>query len=68
MKAKDDATLYALRDAYRAGVPRRFGAAETDAARRVFEVLAKVGGDELVGSSRSLSDGTFWSGFEMAPW
>jgi len=68
MKVKDDTTLYALRDAYRAGVPRRFGAAETDAARRVFEVLATVGGDELVGSSRSLSDGTFWNGFEMAPW
>jgi NitT/TauT family transport system substrate-binding protein len=68
MKVTDDATLYALRDAYRAGVPRRFGAAEIEAARRVFEILAEIGGNELVGSSSRLSDGTFWGGYEMAPW
>ncbi len=68
MKVEDDATLFALRDAYRAGVPRRFGAAEIEAAQRVFEVVAKIGGNELVGSGTRLSDGTFWKGFELAPW
>lgn len=68
MKVEDDATLFALRDAYRAGVPRRFGAEEIDAAALVFEIVAKLGGDELVGRSRRLSDGTFWNGFELTPW
>ena len=68
MKVEDDATLFALRDAYRAGVPRRFGAEEIEAAELVFEIVAKLGGDELVGPSRRLSDGTFWNGFELTPW
>lgn len=68
MKVADEATLRALRDAYRAGVPRSFGAAEIEAARRVYEILAEIGGDELVGSSRNLSEGTFWGGFEMSTW
>ena len=68
MKVEDDATLFALRDAYRAGVPRRFGTEEIDAAALVFEIVAKLGGDELVGPSRRLSGGTFWNGFELTPW
>jgi len=68
MRVDDEATLYALRDAYRAGVPRRFDAAEIEAAGLVFELVAKLGGSELVGSSSRLSDGTFWNGFELAPW
>ncbi len=67
-KAEDDATLVALRDAYRAGIPQRFGGAERTAAGDLFEVLAKEGGETLVGSSRSLSPGTFWADFEIEAW
>jgi len=67
-KAGDRATLIALRDAYRAGVPREFGEPEREAARRVFAILAEEGGEELVGTSASLVPGTFWRGFEIAPW
>jgi len=67
-KAEDDATLVALRDAYRVGIPQRFGEAERSAATDLFEVLAEQGGETLVGSSRSLSPGTFWADFEIEAW
>lgn len=62
-RAEDEATLRALRDSYRAGVPRRFGTAEIDAAARVFAILAELGGRPLVGSSKELTPGTFWTGY-----
>ncbi len=64
-KAEDDDTLHALRDAYRAGVPKAFGDSEKDAAAKAFAILAKEGGAELVGDSSSLAPGTFWSGFDI---
>jgi NitT/TauT family transport system substrate-binding protein len=63
MKAKDDATFRALRDAYRGGIPERWGAQERDAARRLFAILAEQGGEKLVGRSETLQDGTFWPDF-----
>jgi NitT/TauT family transport system substrate-binding protein len=63
--ASDTPGLHALRDAFREGVPRRFGPAEVDAAGRVFEILAREGGEELVGPSPRLSPGTFWDGFPI---
>lgn len=65
-RARDEATLLALRDGFRAGVPERFGSAEIDAATRVFEILADVGGTELTGRSRTLSEGTFWPGYTLS--
>ena len=65
MKVDDAATLHALRDAYRAGIPHRFGARETQNAKLLFAILAREGGAELVGKSRDLSEGTFWNGFEI---
>lgn len=64
-KAPDDATLHALRDAYRAGIPKKFDEAERAAAARVFELMAREGGRDLVGSSRELSPGTFWPGYTI---
>lgn len=64
-QAQDEATLQALRKAYRQGIPRHFGEAEIEAAKQVFAILAREGGSELVGSSTSLSPGTFWKGFEI---
>ncbi len=60
MKAKDDATFRALRDAYRRGIPERWGAEERAAARKLFAILAEQGGEKLVGRSEALQDGTFW--------
>lgn len=63
--ATEPAVLRALRDAFREGTPRRFGQAEIDSATAAFAVLAREGGEELVGSSRQLSPGTFWDGFRL---
>jgi NitT/TauT family transport system substrate-binding protein len=65
VKAEDEATLHALRDGYRAGIPNCFGEPEARAARQVFEIIAREGGKELVGSSSSLSEGTFWQGHQL---
>jgi NitT/TauT family transport system substrate-binding protein len=61
-KAEDDATLDALKRRYREGIVRHWGERERQAAAQLYSVLAKLGGEELVGSSPVLVDGTFWSG------
>ncbi len=61
MGAPDEASFEALRDGYRSGIPRHWGAAERSDAARLFDVLRGIGGSELVGDARSLPDGTFWS-------
>jgi NitT/TauT family transport system substrate-binding protein len=60
MKAPDEATFKALRDGYRAGIPRAWGEAERADAARLFAVMAALGGEELVGKSHELQPGTFW--------
>jgi NitT/TauT family transport system substrate-binding protein len=61
MEVKDEATFRALRDGYRAGIPRSYDEQQIAAtAKRVFEILAEVGGEALIGKSRSLAPGTFW--------
>ena len=60
IRAEDEATLHALRDGYRAGIPHCFGEAEIRAARAVFEIMAAEGGEALVGTAGTLSAGTFW--------
>lgn len=62
-KAEDTATLRALRDAYRAGIPTSFGAADIAAAGKIFETLARYGGPALVGKAGTLAPGTFWAGY-----
>lgn len=49
MQAADDAEFVKLRDYFRAGIPGGFGEAELAACARLYEVLARVGGAELVG-------------------
>lgn len=62
-KAENDATLIALRDAYRAGIPASFNEHDINSARQLFTTLASYGGRELVGNSNTLAAGTFWHGF-----
>ncbi len=62
IKPEDNATLVALRDGYREGIPQHFGTEEVTAAKNLYHILSKIGGTKLVGSSKELSPGTFWSG------
>lgn len=61
-KAEDDATLDALMRRYREGIVHHWGDRERAAAAQLYLVLADLGGEELVGSSPVLVDGTFWPG------
>jgi NitT/TauT family transport system substrate-binding protein len=58
--AGDDAELERLRDWYRRSVPRHWDAPERRAADQLFEVLAKIGGPDLVGPISAVPPGTFW--------
>lgn len=60
MKAKNEVMFTTLRDAFRAGVPRCFGDEEKQASKSAFAILAKLGGEKLVGSSSQLEEGSFW--------
>ena len=68
LKVSDARGLRELRDAYRAGIPRRFDAVQRQAVERVYEILVKQGGAELVGPNPTLAPGTFWTGFDLASW
>ncbi|WP_332670877.1 ABC transporter substrate-binding protein [Aromatoleum sp.] len=61
-RAEDDATLAALRQGFRDGIPGDNQVQAERNARRVFEILANEGGAELVGPATSLPAGTFWHG------
>jgi NitT/TauT family transport system substrate-binding protein len=61
-RAEDDATLDALKRRYREGIVHSWGEQERQAAGQLYAVLAELGGEELVGSSPVLVDGTFWPG------
>ena len=58
--AADDAELFRLRDWYRQGNPARWGDDERAAAERLFELMAGIGGSDLVGPARTIPAGTFW--------
>ena len=60
MRTPDQATFEALRDGLRAGIPGPMDEAVIADASRLFAVLAKLGGKQLIGDSTTLSPGTFW--------
>lgn len=59
-RAEDSATLKALRDGYRAGIPGGSTADAEAAARQAFGILAREGGEALLGPVRELPRGVFW--------
>ena len=58
MNAASDDEFQRLRDDFRAGIPRRAPVDETDAAA-FLALMARLGGDALVGQATSLPDGLF---------
>lgn len=60
-KAEDDATFEALKRRFREGIPASFGDDEKASAGELYAILVEVGGEELVGPSKTLDPGTFWS-------
>ena len=58
--AEDDATLAALRDRFREGIPERPLSEEMADTAKVYGLLAELGGERLVGNATSMAPGTFW--------
>jgi len=54
--------LERLRDRYREGIPARPPAEDAANAAKLYEVLAGIGGEKLVGKARRMAPGTFWTG------
>jgi NitT/TauT family transport system substrate-binding protein len=61
MKAPDQATFVALREAYRAGIPSPGMQVNRREAAALYARLAELGGPALVGRSPTLSEGVFWT-------
>lgn len=57
--AASEAELIRFRDGFRGGIPRNWGEAERADAERLYRILAEIGGEPLVGTSRVLQPGTF---------
>ena len=54
--AKDDRTLEALKEGFRNGIPSSNSAEYKAAIKNAFKILAEIGGKNLVGNSKELSD------------
>jgi len=61
MKANDEAVFETLVKRYRQGIPSRPIAEEEADTARIYDYLAKVGGEKLVGKAKAMAPGTFWS-------
>jgi NitT/TauT family transport system substrate-binding protein len=64
MAAEDEPTFATLRRDFLAGIPRRTIAAERADAERLYAVLARLGGERLVGAATALPEGLY---FDSAP-
>jgi NitT/TauT family transport system substrate-binding protein len=64
MRATDNEALFlTLRENYRRGIVSSYGEADREVARYAFGILAKLGGEALMGESTELQPGTFWTQF-----
>ncbi|MFG1351042.1 ABC transporter substrate-binding protein [Xanthobacter autotrophicus] len=61
MQAPDEATFTALRAGFIAGVPRLSLAEDEAAAAELYAVLARLGGERLVGPAASLPPGLYFA-------
>jgi len=58
--AKNTATLDALKKGFREGIPDKNTTTYVQSIKNAFKILAKIGGKDLVGNSKTLSDGVIW--------
>ena len=61
MKADDEAVFDTLVKRYRQGIPTRPIAEEEADTARIYDYLARIGGEKLVGKAKAMAPGTFWS-------
>jgi NitT/TauT family transport system substrate-binding protein len=61
MKANDEVVFDTLVKRYRQGIPSRPIAEEEADTARIYDYLAKIGGEKLVGKAKAMMPGTFWS-------
>ena len=61
MNVEDDAVFQNVVARFREGIPSRPIAEEERDTAVVYEHLARIGGEELVGSATTMAPGTFWS-------
>ncbi|WP_031435734.1 ABC transporter substrate-binding protein [Methylomarinum vadi] len=59
-KAKDSATQDMLRQRYCEGRVQKWGKANQLAAEKIYQLLRRLSGNKLTGSSEQLQAGTFW--------
>lgn len=59
-RAESDAVQAAFMRRYREGIVERWGEAERRSAADLYRVLARLGGEKLVGKGGELAPGTFW--------
>lgn len=60
-KADDAATQTKLRDRYCAGRVTQWGAAEQQAAGKIYTLLRKLSNNKLTGTAETIQAGTFWT-------
>jgi NitT/TauT family transport system substrate-binding protein len=64
MQIDDDAVFKNTVKRYREGIPNRPIAEEEADTAKIYEQLAKLGGEKLGGAATTMSPGTFWSGLK----
>lgn len=65
VKPESDAVFASIRAHYAEGLVEHFDKSEMDAARLLFEILARESNGQLTGGAQTLPPGTFWSGFRL---